>query len=181
MTSASSHVVFDDMFTIADIDKEGRKFDRGKRMTCNLIKKAHAQHTHTHNNNNKNNNNKITTNHDNNNRSRCFVDIHGVVSAVCVKTVSRLHAHSKNYDMDLTLDYNVELFPLKPGQAFALSLATSLARGGGGPKAEGGLDVEDKDQHVWRPDGKGQKGIEEDYDYVMYGKVCMCAFFFLRG
>jgi len=72
--------------------------------------------------------------------------------------------------MDLTLDYNIELFSLKAGQSFALSLATSLARGSG-PKADGGLDAEDKDQHVWRPDGKGQKGIEEDYDYVMYGKV----------
>jgi len=113
MTSNSSHVVFDDMFTITDIDKEGRKFDR----------------------------------------------------------VSRLYAHSKNYDMDLTLDYNIELFPLKTGQSFALSLATSLARGGG-PKTDGGLnDGEEKDQHIWRPDGKGQKGIEEDYDYVMYGKV----------
>jgi len=112
MTSASSHIVFDDMFTIADIDREGKKFDR----------------------------------------------------------VSRIYAHSKNYDMDLTLDYNVELFSLKAGQSFALSLATSLARGSG-PKADSGLDAEDKDQHVWRPDGKGQKGIEEDYDYVMYGKV----------
>jgi len=110
MTTASSHIVFDDMFTIADIDKEGKKFDR----------------------------------------------------------VSRLYAHSKNYDMDLTLDYNIELFPLKAGQSFALSLATSLARGGG-PKGDS-LE-EEKDQHIWRPDGKGQKGIEEDYDYVMYGKV----------
>lgn len=76
--------------------------------------------------------------------------------------------------MDLTLDYNIELLPLKPGQSFALSLATSLARGGG-PKGDG-LDGEEKDQHVWRPDGKGQKGIEEDYDYVMYGKVCFPAF-----
>lgn len=66
--------------------------------------------------------------------------------------------------MDLTLDYNVELFPLKEGQSFALSLATSLARGGA-PKADG--EGDEKDQHVWRPDGKGQKGIEEDYDYVM--------------
>jgi len=109
MASGLSHIVFNDEFTIDDIDKEGRKFDR----------------------------------------------------------VSRLYAKSKNYEMDLTLDYNNELYPLKAGQTFTLSLATSLSRGSApGKDGEG----EDKEQ-VWRPDGKGQKGIEEDYEYVMFGKV----------
>lgn len=81
--------------------------------------------------------------------------------------VSRLYAKSKNYEMDLTLDYNNELYPLKAGQTFTLSLATSLTRGGA-PGKEG--EGEDKEQQ-WRPDGKGQKGIEEDYEYVMFGKV----------
>ena len=81
--------------------------------------------------------------------------------------VSRLYAKSKNYEMDLTLDYNNELFPLKTGQTFTLSLATSLTRGSvPGKDGEG----EDKEQR-WRPDGKGQKGIEEDYEYVMFGRV----------
>jgi len=69
--------------------------------------------------------------------------------------------------MDLTLDYNIELFPLKSGQTFTLSLATSLSRGSA-PGKEG--EGEDKEQQ-WRPDGKGQKGIEEDYEYVMFGRV----------
>jgi len=69
--------------------------------------------------------------------------------------------------MDLTLDYNIELFPLKTGQTFTLSLATSLSRGSA-PGKEG--EGEDKEQQ-WRPDGKGQKGIEEDYEYVMFGRV----------
>ncbi|KAH7921791.1 RNA polymerase [Leucogyrophana mollusca] len=87
--------------------------------------------------------------------------------------VSRLYAHSKNYDMDMTLDYNTELFPLADGQSFAMALATSLARDSGGPatSADGAEDAEDKDRDVWRPDGKGRRGLEEDYDYVMYGKV----------
>ena len=67
--------------------------------------------------------------------------------------------------MDLTLDYNIELFPLQPNQQVALALATSLSRG---PPAEG---EEEKDVEVWRPDGKGRRGLEEDYEYVMYGKV----------
>ncbi|KAJ8515259.1 hypothetical protein ONZ45_g7302 [Pleurotus djamor] len=114
MTSTASNVVFNDIFTINDIDKEGKKFDR----------------------------------------------------------VSRLYAHSKNYDMALTLDYNIELFPLRSDQSFALALASSLARGDGPANAASNADdAEDKDRDVWRPDGKGRRGLEEDYEYVMYGKV----------
>ncbi|KAG7450351.1 RNA polymerase [Guyanagaster necrorhizus] len=111
MASVASNVVFDDIFTISSIDKEGKKFDR----------------------------------------------------------VSRLQAHSKNYDMDMTLDYNTELFPLETGQHFALALASSLARGGQRTNTTDG--AADEEEHIWRPDGKGQRGLEEDYDYVMYGKV----------
>jgi hypothetical protein len=80
--------------------------------------------------------------------------------------------------MDLTLDYNVELFPLKPDQSFALALASSLARGGAtttGTVDPDAMveDTDDKDRDVWRPDGKGRRGLEEDYDYVMYGKASM--------
>ena len=73
--------------------------------------------------------------------------------------------------MDLTLDYNIELYPLREGQSFALALASSLAKG---PTAGGAgiTEEEDKDRDVWRPDGKGRRGLEEDYEYVMYGKVC---------
>ncbi|KAH8831332.1 RNA polymerase [Flagelloscypha sp. PMI_526] len=106
MTSITNNVVFDDIFTINAIDKEGKKFDR----------------------------------------------------------VSRLYAHSKNCDMDLTLDYNVELLPLEDKQSFSFALATSLSKGF--------TDSDEKDDApVWRPDGKGRKGLEEDYDYVMYGKI----------
>jgi hypothetical protein len=69
--------------------------------------------------------------------------------------------------MEMQLDYNIELFPLKADQSFAMALATSLARG-----APAAGDEDDKDKDVWRPDGKGTRGLEEDYDYVMYGKVC---------
>ncbi|KAJ7139813.1 RNA polymerase [Mycena epipterygia] len=117
MASATSSIIFDDIFTINAIDKEGKKFDR----------------------------------------------------------VSRLYAHSKNYDMDITLDYNIELFPLQADQSFALALASSLVRGGTQASALGAdgatEESDDKDRDVWRPDGKGRRGLEEDYEYVMYGKV----------
>ena len=85
--------------------------------------------------------------------------------------VSRLFAHSNNYDMDLTLDYNTELYPLRVSESFSLVLASSLARGG--EAATNGVDgsEEEKDTNVWRPDGKGRRGLEEDYEYVMYGRV----------
>ncbi|KAI0778076.1 hypothetical protein BD413DRAFT_704275, partial [Trametes elegans] len=110
MSSNTSNIVFDDIFTINAIDKEGKKFDR----------------------------------------------------------VSRLYAHSKNYDMDLTLDYNIELLPLQNGQSFALALASSLSRA---PQGAAGAEDEDKDRDVWRPDAKGRGGLDDEYEYVMYGKV----------
>ncbi|KAG6850834.1 hypothetical protein H0H93_008137 [Arthromyces matolae] len=77
--------------------------------------------------------------------------------------------------MDLTLDYNVELFPLQNDESFALALATSLARGGAPTTANATDGAEEnsdeKERDVWRPDGKGRRGLEDDYDYVMYGKV----------
>ena len=73
--------------------------------------------------------------------------------------------------MDLTLDFNTELFPLSDGQNFALALASSLVRGGASGGGNENADDEDKERDVWRPDGKGRKGLEEDYEYVMYGKV----------
>jgi hypothetical protein len=75
--------------------------------------------------------------------------------------------------MDLTLDYNIELFSLQTGGNFSLALATSLSRTG--PTAgEEGADADD----AWRPDRKGKTGgLEDDYDYVMYGKVCLTLYF----
>jgi DNA-directed RNA polymerase I, II, and III subunit RPABC3 len=83
--------------------------------------------------------------------------------------VSRLHAKSKNYSMELTLDYNSEIFPLNVGQDVALALASSLARGPA--SSQEGAEEEDRDRDVWRPDAKGKRGLEDDYGYVMYGRV----------
>jgi len=83
--------------------------------------------------------------------------------------VSRLQAESKNYGMKLTLDYNVEIFPLNIDQNVVLALASSLARDPA--VSQDGAVEEDRDRDVWRPDGKGRRGFEDDYDYVMYGRV----------
>lgn len=70
--------------------------------------------------------------------------------------------------MNLTLDYNVELFPLEVDDVVALALSSSLSREGA-PNA--GATTEENERDVWRPDGKGTRGLEDEYDYVMYGKV----------
>lgn len=64
--------------------------------------------------------------------------------------------------MSLVLDYNIELYPLRVGDTFSMVLASSLSRGG--------MTDEDDSQAAWRP-GKVSKGIDEDYEYVMYGRV----------
>ncbi|KAI9608753.1 hypothetical protein H4Q26_004940 [Puccinia striiformis f. sp. tritici PST-130] len=86
---ADSSLLFDDLFTITTVDKDGKKFDR----------------------------------------------------------VSRLNATSTNHSMNLVLDFNVELYPLKVGDSFALALSSSLT-----PE-----------------EGKG--GLADEYEYVMYGKL----------
>src|ERR1700748_3533250 len=86
------------------------------------------------------------------------------------KLVSRLTARSANFDMHLSLDINFELYSLHPQEKFSLVLATSLVRSGAAGASNGQV-TEDSDQGVWRPDGKGRRGLEEDYEYVMYGKV----------
>ncbi|KAI0283447.1 hypothetical protein BGY98DRAFT_952452 [Russula aff. rugulosa BPL654] len=111
MASSKSSIVFDDIFEIEEIDKDGKKFDR----------------------------------------------------------VSRLIGKSRNYSMVLTLDYNCEIFPLEVGQNVVLALASSLARDPA--VSQDGTVEEDRDRDVWRPDGKGRRGFEDDYDYVMYGRV----------
>lgn len=110
MASASSNIIFDDIFAIEDIDRAGKKFDR----------------------------------------------------------VSRLWSKSKNYEMELELDFNVELFPLSQGDHVAVALASSLSREPIGAAADG---EEADNKNAWRPGISANPGLEEDYDYVMFGKI----------
>ena len=63
------------------------------------------------------------------------------------------------------------LYKLK--EKFSFILASSLAHGGPSAAAAvmGSADEDDKDWDMWQPDGKGRRGLEEYYEYVMYGKV----------
>jgi DNA-directed RNA polymerase I, II, and III subunit RPABC3 len=71
-------------------------------------------------------------------------------------------ARSETNEMQLTLDYNSEIYPLKSGERITLMLATSLSPHG----------ADDEAAKSWRPDRESD-GIDKDFEYVMYGKVSM--------
>lgn len=64
--------------------------------------------------------------------------------------------------MKLTLDFNVELYPLRVGDSFALALSSTLTPDG---EKDAGIETQS-----WRlEEGKG--GLADEYEYVMYGKL----------
>jgi len=76
--------------------------------------------------------------------------------------------------MDLSLDFNHELYPLKPADNITVVLASSLSLAA--------TTGEDRERETWRPDGRNDRGLDADYEYVMYGKVRLLkAKDFLRG
>ncbi|KAI8886562.1 RNA polymerase [Backusella circina FSU 941] len=78
--------------------------------------------------------------------------------------VSRLVGRSENYEMDLTLDFNSEIYPLKLGEKFSLVLASSLSLDGVGA---GGVEKRES----WRERAPGERDLSDEYEYVMFGKV----------
>eukprot|EP01117_Protostelium_nocturnum_P017077 TRINITY_DN6886_c0_g1_i1.p1 TRINITY_DN6886_c0_g1~~TRINITY_DN6886_c0_g1_i1.p1 ORF type:complete len:146 (+),score=47.24 TRINITY_DN6886_c0_g1_i1:72-509(+) len=71
--------------------------------------------------------------------------------------VSRVTGTSENYEMELVLDINVDIYPVEVSTKFSLVLASTLNLDG------------TPDDGVFDPSGK--KTLADKYDYVMYGKV----------
>ncbi len=71
--------------------------------------------------------------------------------------VSRLVAHSEQFDMDLLLDVNIDVYPIKHTDKFTLALASTLS-----------LDGTPDDGTF---DQSRRKSLADKYEYVMYGKV----------
>eukprot|EP00246_Nothoceros_aenigmaticus_P010060 TRINITY_DN26364_c0_g1_i1.p1 TRINITY_DN26364_c0_g1~~TRINITY_DN26364_c0_g1_i1.p1 ORF type:complete len:158 (+),score=32.47 TRINITY_DN26364_c0_g1_i1:250-723(+) len=71
--------------------------------------------------------------------------------------VSRIVAHSEQFDMDLTLDVNVEIYPFFVEDKFTMALASMLSLDG------------TEDGTVY--DQSGRKSLADKYEYVMYGKL----------
>ena len=82
---------------------------------------------------------------------------------ILIWSVSRLQAHSSNFGMDLSLDFHHEIYPLKPADNITVVLASSLSLAA--------TTGEDRERETWRPDGRNDRGLDADYEYVMYGKV----------
>jgi len=70
--------------------------------------------------------------------------------------VSRLYCTSDNYEMELWIDINVDIYPMEH-QKFSLALATTLNLDGS--PDEGVFDATDRTT------------LADKYEYVMYGKV----------
>lgn len=62
---------------------------------------------------------------------------------------------SENYEMEMQLDVNTEIYKVKNGQKFTIAIAHSLS-------LDGSAD---------RPLVEGQPSLLDKYEYVMYGKV----------
>ena len=71
--------------------------------------------------------------------------------------VTRITARGQNYDMQLTLDYNSQLYRLPLAQHFLLSLASTL-------HVDGTPDANEYNQSEL-------PSLMDSYEYVMHGKV----------
>lgn len=85
-----------------------------------------------------------------------------------VHAVSRIRARSDLYEMDLTLDINVDLYPVSQGEKLALCLAPTLNLDGSAmPVSTGGNSV----QSVYDPTVGSRPTLADRYEYVMFGRV----------
>ena len=79
--------------------------------------------------------------------------------------VSRIRARSDLYEMDLILDDNVDLYPVKTGEKIALCLSGTLNTDGSA------MPVGDPGQQVYDTSIGKRESLADLYDYVMFGKV----------
>lgn len=79
--------------------------------------------------------------------------------------VSRIKARSDLYEMDLILDINVDLYPVKSGEKLALCLSGTLNTDGSA------MPVGDPGQQVYDTSIGKRESLADLYDYVMFGKV----------
>jgi DNA-directed RNA polymerase I, II, and III subunit RPABC3 len=89
--------------------------------------------------------------------------------------VSRIQGTAQNTNAELTLDIAPELYAIAAGETFTLALAKSLVQDELELNGDGEEDGPKKvKRELWRSE---DQGLAADYEYVMYGKVCL--FFFL--
>ncbi|KAK5780021.1 DNA-directed RNA polymerase core subunit RPB8 PWA37_001604 [Arxiozyma heterogenica] len=82
--------------------------------------------------------------------------------------ISRIEAISTTQEQcKLTLDINIELFPVQPQEQLTVTLASSLdidSNNDGSNSSSTGSKT-----NSWRPPQPNERSLADDYDYVMYG------------
>ncbi|EFJ22805.1 hypothetical protein SELMODRAFT_104121 [Selaginella moellendorffii] len=73
------------------------------------------------------------------------------------KAVSRIEARSEQFDMQLVLDVNIDVYPIARTDKFTLALSSTLRLDG------------TPDDGVF--DQSRKKSLADKYEYVMYGKL----------
>jgi DNA-directed RNA polymerases I, II, and III subunit RPABC3 len=73
--------------------------------------------------------------------------------------VSRIECTGEAYDMELSLDINSDIYPIKSGERITLALATTLSFDGA------------PDEGVYDANLLQKKTLMDQYEYVMYGRV----------
>jgi DNA-directed RNA polymerases I, II, and III subunit RPABC3 len=74
--------------------------------------------------------------------------------------VHRIVGTSQSGDISMTLDVNIELFPVAMGDAIHMHIASTLSTEGNKDESKG-----------WRDVTRGEPTLADHYDYVCHGKV----------
>jgi len=73
--------------------------------------------------------------------------------------VSRLDCRGENFEMDLTLDINIDIYKMEVNQKFTMVLVSSLD------------DEREQDSYKY---SRGPSLLLDKFEYCMYGKVFKC-------
>lgn len=94
--------------------------------------------------------------------SQLFLDSFSITKVIPGKydRAHRMVAQNEDASITLTLDVNIELFPIEPTDHLDLMLASTLS-----------LDGTRDDGKGWRDVGKGEQTLADSWDYVCHGKV----------
>eukprot|EP01104_Vermistella_antarctica_P009512 TRINITY_DN2452_c0_g1_i1.p2 TRINITY_DN2452_c0_g1~~TRINITY_DN2452_c0_g1_i1.p2 ORF type:complete len:148 (+),score=31.65 TRINITY_DN2452_c0_g1_i1:72-515(+) len=71
--------------------------------------------------------------------------------------VSRIAMKGENYEMDLTVDINIDIYPIKHNEKFSIALTSTLSQRG----------VPDEGFY----DQSRKKSLLDRYEYAMHGKI----------
>ncbi|KAI8610570.1 RNA polymerase Rpb8-domain-containing protein [Chytriomyces sp. MP71] len=146
-----NNIIFTDIFEVGDINRGGKKFDRGAFFVSvsHLGSAALSQ---------------IVGNTVCGHWKPMEGDGRAREAKLTADDVSRLNATSEAADTEIILDINTEIYPMSISDKFTLSLATSLSLDDAAAPSAAAK------KESWR-DTSNQSSLADEYEYVMFGKV----------